>query len=97
MPTPEPTIAPTPAPTAEPTPEPTLTPEECLIDLPVLLRCGLSFAPADAVPEVRERVHRVLAERGGNGAVREVCELLVKARGHWDELLTPYFHVGEPD
>lgn len=68
-----------------------------LVDLPVLLRCGLSFAPADAVPEVRERVHRVLEERGGNGAVREVCELLVKARGHWDELLTPYFHVGEPD
>lgn len=68
-----------------------------LVDLPVLLRCGLSFAPADAVREVRERVHLVLRQTGGNGAVREVCELLVKARGQWDELIAPYFHVGEPD
>jgi 3-deoxy-D-manno-octulosonate 8-phosphate phosphatase (KDO 8-P phosphatase) len=52
-----------------------------LQDLPVLERCGLAFAPADAVPEVRARVHRVLAARGGEGAVREVADLLVRARG----------------
>jgi 3-deoxy-D-manno-octulosonate 8-phosphate phosphatase (KDO 8-P phosphatase) len=55
-----------------------------LLDLPVIARCGLSFAPADAVPEIRERVHRVVEHRGGRGAVREMCEILVRARGDWD-------------
>jgi 3-deoxy-D-manno-octulosonate 8-phosphate phosphatase (KDO 8-P phosphatase) len=68
-----------------------------LVDLPILLRCGLAFAPCDAVPEVRERVHRILRERGGWGAVRELCELLLRARGSWDELIAPYSVVGEPD
>jgi 3-deoxy-D-manno-octulosonate 8-phosphate phosphatase (KDO 8-P phosphatase) len=68
-----------------------------LVDLPILLRCGLAFAPADAVSEVRERVHRVLEGRGGWGVVRELCELLVRARGDWDELVAPYYVVGEPD
>lgn len=68
-----------------------------LVDLPILLRCGLAFAPSDAVPEVRERAHRVLKERGGWGVVRELCELLVRARGGWDELIAPYYVLGEPD
>ncbi|HKI01716.1 MAG TPA: HAD-IIIA family hydrolase [Thermoanaerobaculia bacterium] len=58
-----------------------------LLDLPVLRRCGLAFAPADAVAEVRERVHRVVSRPGGRGAVREMCELILRARGHWDELV----------
>ncbi len=61
-----------------------------LVDLPILLRCGLAFAPADAVPEVRERVHRVLERKGGWGAVRELCELLVRARGDWDRLMLDF-------
>ena len=55
-----------------------------LLDLPVLRRCGLAFAPADAAAEVRERVHRVLTRRGGHAAVREMCELILRARGDWD-------------
>ena len=58
-----------------------------LLDLPVIVRCGLSFAPADAACDVRERVHRVLQHRGGRGAVRELCELLVRARGGWEPLV----------
>jgi 3-deoxy-D-manno-octulosonate 8-phosphate phosphatase (KDO 8-P phosphatase) len=58
-----------------------------LLDLPVLRRCGLAFAPADAVADVRERVHRVVSKPGGRGAVREMCELILRARGHWDELV----------
>jgi len=58
-----------------------------LLDLPVMRRCGLSFAPADAVPEVRERVDRVLAHRGGGTVVREMCELILRARGDWDRLV----------
>jgi 3-deoxy-D-manno-octulosonate 8-phosphate phosphatase (KDO 8-P phosphatase) len=58
-----------------------------LLDLPVLRRCSLAFAPADAVGEVRERVHRVVSRPGGRGAVREMCEIILRARGHWDELV----------
>lgn len=61
-----------------------------LIDLPVLLRCGLSFAPADAVDEVRQRVHRVLSRPGGHGAAREMVELLLRARGDWDAVLRTF-------
>ena len=68
-----------------------------LVDLPILLRCGLAFAPADAVAEVRERAHRVLGGRGGHGVVRELCELLLRARGSWEKLIAPYYVVGEPD
>ncbi|MEM8959976.1 MAG: HAD hydrolase family protein [Acidobacteriota bacterium] len=58
-----------------------------LIDLPVLGRCGLALAPADAVAEVRERVDVVLSSRGGEGAVREAVELLLRARGMWNEIV----------
>jgi 3-deoxy-D-manno-octulosonate 8-phosphate phosphatase (KDO 8-P phosphatase) len=68
-----------------------------LVDLPILLRCGLAFAPSDAVPEVLERAHRVLEHKGGAGAVRELCELLLRARGDWERLIAPYYVVGEPD
>jgi len=61
-----------------------------LLDLPVLLRCGLSFAPADAVAEVRERVHKVLLRPGGQGVVREMCEFVLRARGDWDYLIAPF-------
>lgn len=58
-----------------------------LLDLPVIRRCGLSFAPADAVAEVRHRVHRVLENRGGHAVVREMCELILRARGEFDRLV----------
>jgi len=61
-----------------------------LLDLPVLLRCGLSFAPADAVAEVRERVHKVLLRPGGQGVVREMCEFVLRACGKWDQLIAPF-------
>jgi 3-deoxy-D-manno-octulosonate 8-phosphate phosphatase (KDO 8-P phosphatase) len=52
-------------------------------DLPVLKVVGLSACPADAAPEVRPAVHLVCAKPGGRGAVRELCELILKARGAW--------------
>lgn len=61
-----------------------------LPDLPVLGRCALSFAPADAVPEVRAVVHRVLERAGGQAAGREIVELLLEARGAWAGLLATY-------
>jgi 3-deoxy-D-manno-octulosonate 8-phosphate phosphatase (KDO 8-P phosphatase) len=50
-----------------------------LPDLPLMERAGLSFAVADAVAAVRARADRTTRARGGRGAVREVCELLLRA------------------
>ena len=61
-----------------------------LQDLPMLLACGISFAPADAVPEVREAVDCVLSRDGGKRAVREMIELLLRARGEWDGIVASF-------
>ncbi len=61
-----------------------------LPDLQVLGRCGLSFAPADAVTEVRDVVHSVLNRRGGDGAVRELIEAILRGRGEWERVLEPF-------
>jgi 3-deoxy-D-manno-octulosonate 8-phosphate phosphatase (KDO 8-P phosphatase) len=58
-----------------------------LVDLPVLGRVGISGAPADAVADVRERVHWVSQAAGGRGAVREFIELLFRATGRWSNLV----------
>jgi len=54
-----------------------------LIDLPVLVACGLSAAPADAHPDVAEVVHWRSRHPGGGGAVREFVEQLFKWRGEY--------------
>jgi 3-deoxy-D-manno-octulosonate 8-phosphate phosphatase (KDO 8-P phosphatase) len=58
-----------------------------ILDLPVLLRAGVSACPADAVPEVRERVDWVSPSPGGRGAVRDLVELVLRARGAWDPIV----------
>ncbi|MBT8040115.1 MAG: HAD hydrolase family protein [Xanthomonadales bacterium] len=57
------------------------------VDLPVLLRVGLSVTVADGDPIVRQRVHWVTRRAGGDGAVREVCDLILAARGLDDAAL----------
>jgi 3-deoxy-D-manno-octulosonate 8-phosphate phosphatase (KDO 8-P phosphatase) len=57
-------------------------------DVPLILQSGLGVAVADAAQEARERAHYVTNAAGGSGAVREVCELILKAQGRWDELIT---------
>jgi 3-deoxy-D-manno-octulosonate 8-phosphate phosphatase (KDO 8-P phosphatase) len=61
-----------------------------LVDLPVLGRVGLATAPADAIDEVRSRVHWVSSFVAGRGAVRELVELVLKAQGRWDALVQSY-------
>jgi 3-deoxy-D-manno-octulosonate 8-phosphate phosphatase (KDO 8-P phosphatase) len=61
-----------------------------LADLPVLLAVGLAACPADALPEVRERVHLVTRAPGGRGAIREVVEAILKHQGAWDALVSSY-------
>jgi 3-deoxy-D-manno-octulosonate 8-phosphate phosphatase (KDO 8-P phosphatase) len=64
-----------------------------LVDLPLFHRVGLGVAVADAVPEVRAAAHWVTSLPGGTGAVREVCDLILKARGQWEELLRPWMEM----
>jgi 3-deoxy-D-manno-octulosonate 8-phosphate phosphatase (KDO 8-P phosphatase) len=61
-----------------------------LLDLPVLAKVGLSAAPADAAPEVRERVDWVSQSGGGRGAVRELIELVLRAQQRWDAIVQQY-------
>lgn len=61
-----------------------------LVDLPLLRRVGLSAAPADAHPEVRRAVDWVTERPGGGGAVREICETILKAREEWQKTLARY-------
>jgi 3-deoxy-D-manno-octulosonate 8-phosphate phosphatase (KDO 8-P phosphatase) len=56
-----------------------------LPDIPLLQRAGLAVAVANAAPEVKRAAHYVTARSGGDGAVREVIELIVKAQGKWVE------------
>lgn len=60
------------------------------LDLPLLSRVGLAATVADAVAEVREIAHYVTKRPGGRGAVRELCELLIEAKGLREELLGRY-------
>jgi 3-deoxy-D-manno-octulosonate 8-phosphate phosphatase (KDO 8-P phosphatase) len=61
-----------------------------LLDLPVLSRVGLATAPADAVGQVRERVHWVSQARGGGGAARELIEMILRAQGRWESIVAAY-------
>ena len=56
-------------------------------DLPLLRRGVLACAPANAHPEVRHAAHFVTQARGGHGAARELCDLLLVASGHYAALL----------
>ncbi|MCE1193403.1 MAG: HAD hydrolase family protein [Acidovorax sp.] len=59
-------------------------------DLPVLRRSALACAPANAQAEVRHAAHFVTQARGGDGAARELCDLLLVATGRYAALLADY-------
>lgn len=61
-----------------------------LPDLPVIRRVGLGMAVANAAPFVREHAAGVTLARGGEGAAREFCELILHAQGKLDALLRSY-------
>jgi 3-deoxy-D-manno-octulosonate 8-phosphate phosphatase (KDO 8-P phosphatase) len=58
-----------------------------LPDLPILGRVGLAVAVADAVVEVKRAAHYITTVRGGEGAAREVVELILKAQGRWKKAI----------
>jgi 3-deoxy-D-manno-octulosonate 8-phosphate phosphatase (KDO 8-P phosphatase) len=61
-----------------------------LVDLAMMQQAGLAVAVADAPMEVKARAHLVTSAPGGHGAVRELCEILLKAKGVWEDLLRQY-------
>ncbi len=60
------------------------------LDLVLLNRVGFAAAPANAVTEVKDAVHYVALNHGGSGAVREICDLILKAKGLHQRLLQSY-------
>ncbi len=61
-----------------------------LPDLPVVMRAGLGVAVSDACSELRQAARLVTSLPGGRGAVREVVERMMKARGGWDAVVARY-------
>ncbi len=61
-----------------------------LMEYPLLRRAGLAVAVANAVDEVKQIAHYTTQRPGGRGAVREVIELILKAKGLWDEVMQRY-------
>jgi len=59
-------------------------------DVVIMRRVGLGVATANARAEVKPAAHYVTAAPGGQGAVREVVELLLRAQGRWEEILRHY-------
>lgn len=61
-----------------------------LTDVPLLNRAGLAFAPANARVEAKRAAHHVTSAAGGDGAVREMAEIILQARGAWSAILEKY-------
>lgn len=61
-----------------------------LTDLPLIRHCGLGVAVADAAAEVQAAAGLITRARGGCGAVRELIETILKAKGRWDDLVQAY-------
>lgn len=62
-----------------------------LPDLPIMRKVGFSIAVADAHESVMEEADMVTHANGGAGAVREVCEKILKSQGHWKKLMEQLF------
>jgi 3-deoxy-D-manno-octulosonate 8-phosphate phosphatase (KDO 8-P phosphatase) len=61
-----------------------------VVDLPILSRVGFAVGVPNARPEVMTRVHHVTQNAGGQGAVREVCEFVLRAQGLYDKIMAQF-------
>jgi len=62
-----------------------------LIDIPILKRVGFAVCVPNAVTDAKNASHYITHAPGGHGAVREVCEIILKSQGKWDEVTRRYF------
>jgi 3-deoxy-D-manno-octulosonate 8-phosphate phosphatase (KDO 8-P phosphatase) len=67
-----------------------------LPDIPALLIVGLAACPANAAAEVKDVAHLISQVHGGNGAIREIVEIILKAQGKWVHLIGALATVSEP-
>ena len=56
-----------------------------ILDLPILTRIGLAITPADGDDEVKSRVDYISPFKGGQGCVREICEIIMRSQGSWQQ------------
>lgn len=61
-----------------------------LMDFPVMKRVGVSFCVSDACQEVKDHSDIITNQKGGHGAVREICESILKAKDLWNAILNKY-------
>lgn len=61
-----------------------------IVDIPVFRKVGVSVAVADASEEVIKLADYVTEKKGGDGAVREVCEMILKVQGRWESVVSRY-------
>ncbi|GAB3462050.1 HAD family hydrolase [Massilia terrae] len=62
-----------------------------VIDLPLLMKVGFAVTVPSGHPDVQHRAHYVTKAPGGRGAVREVCDMVMRAQGTYEKALAPYF------
>jgi 3-deoxy-D-manno-octulosonate 8-phosphate phosphatase (KDO 8-P phosphatase) len=71
-------------------PEQTAFVGDDIVDIPIMRRVGFAVAVRDAAEDTRRVAHYVTKRRGGRGAVREVCELILKVQDHWQDVAMKY-------
>jgi 3-deoxy-D-manno-octulosonate 8-phosphate phosphatase (KDO 8-P phosphatase) len=67
-----------------------------VIDLPVMRKCGLAMAVANARREVKKEAHVVTEHCGGDGAARDAVEYILKAQGKWKRVVSEYIRERSP-
>ncbi|HZQ70389.1 MAG TPA: HAD hydrolase family protein [Terriglobales bacterium] len=67
-----------------------------VIDLPVMRNCGLAIAVKNARAEVKEEAHYVTPHAGGDGALRDAVEYILKAQGKWKQVVEEYISERSP-
>jgi len=66
-----------------------------VIDLPIMRRCGFAIAVANARDEVKKEAHWVTPHAGGEGAIRDAVEYILKAQGSWKAVVEQYLERGD--
>ncbi len=68
-----------------------------IVDLPPMRACGLAIAVANAREDVKDESHVITDHRGGDGAVRDAVEYILKAQGRYEEAVQAYLEERTPD
>src|SRR5205823_6857527 len=67
-----------------------------VIDLPVMRNCGFAVAVANARDEVKKEAHYITPHAGGDGALRDAVEFILKAQGKWKKVVDAYLSERTP-